>query len=538
MLLPIEIKAREFDAKILQSAVAAERGFDVVLGEQNAMIRQMRSLPRGVYIDKSVARTKTQPFQRLRAAGNSVAAWCEEGLVYIDRDTYLHERVSEASLALADMFFAWGPVQANDVGSHVSAAKDKILVTGNPRFDVLRPELRGLFDRERDALRQRFGRYILVATNFGRYNHFMGYDFHLAALKKRGTITTPEQIAFYRRWREYLGELYRGFALALPVLARAFPDHHIVVRPHPSEDHEAWRRETHGLDAVTVAFDGSAIPWIAGADALIHNSCTTGVEAYLLGKPVIAFRPATDDTYDSYLPKRPQPPGLRRRRTGRGVGCGYRGGDALVRRGQGGQIHRRPTGPVGGGARGRRCCPYGTDPGIGNAGGVHAAAPDRRKHRRHVRAPRAPVAGGPQGPGLRAPKVPGHLLERSADRVGAFGGGERPLEERPRRTHGRAGLLSRNRVGRGMTDATLRGGFAARAGAVGQTASIGIPGSGGGMERRLRSVVVSARSRQRRAVAGPQRRPALSPVPRPSISAGVSPSNWMSARARTACAPI
>ena len=302
MLLPIEIKAREFDAKILQSAVAAERGFDVVLGEQNAMIRQMRSLPRGVYIDKSVARTKTQPFQRLRAAGNSVAAWCEEGLVYIDRDTYLHERVSEASLALADMFFAWGPVQANDVGSHVSAAKDKILVTGNPRFDVLRPELRGLFDRERDALRQRFGRYILVATNFGRYNHFMGYDFHLAALKKRGTITTPEQIAFYRRWREYLGELYRGFALALPVLARAFPDHHIVVRPHPSEDHEAWRRETHGLDAVTVAFDGSAIPWIAGADALIHNSCTTGVEAYLLGKPVIAFRPATDDTYDSYLP--------------------------------------------------------------------------------------------------------------------------------------------------------------------------------------------------------------------------------------------
>ena len=26
------------------------------------------------------------------------------------------------------------------------------------------------------------------------------------------------------------------------------------------------------------------------------------MEAYLLGKPVIAFRPATDDTYDSYLP--------------------------------------------------------------------------------------------------------------------------------------------------------------------------------------------------------------------------------------------
>lgn len=302
VLLPIETKVREFHAKILQSAVAAVRGFDVVLGEQNAMIRQMPWLPRGVYIDKSVARTKTQPFRRLAAAGNKIAAWCEEGLVYRDRDTYLHERVSSDSLNQADVFFAWGQVQADDVAGHVPAAKDKIHVTGNPRFDVLRPELRGLFDGDRNALRQQYGRYILVATNFSRYNHFMGYEFWIEALKKRGTITTPEQLAFFQRWREYLGELYRGFASALPELARGFPDHHFVVRPHPSEDHDAWRRETRGLENMTVAFEGSVIPWIAGADALIHNSCTTGVEAYLLGKPVIAYRPATDEVLDSHLP--------------------------------------------------------------------------------------------------------------------------------------------------------------------------------------------------------------------------------------------
>jgi hypothetical protein len=99
-----------------------------------------------------------------------------------------------------------------------------------------------------------------------------------------------------------LGDLYRGFAAALPILDAAFPDHRIVVRPHPSEDHDAWRREVAGLANVTVAFEGSVIPWIAGSDALIHNSCTTGVEAYLLGKPVIAYQPATDDVLDSHLP--------------------------------------------------------------------------------------------------------------------------------------------------------------------------------------------------------------------------------------------
>ena len=302
VLLPIETKVREFHAKILQSAVLAERGFDVVLGEQNAMIRQMPWLPRGVYIDKSVARTKTKPFRRLAEFGNKIAAWCEEGLVYRDRKTYLHERVSPDSLALADIFFAWGPMQADDVGGHVPAAKNKIRVSGNPRFDVLRPELRGLFDADAQALRQKYGRYILVATNFSRYNHFMGYDFWIEALKKRGTITTAEHLAFFHHWREYLGELYRGFATAMPKLAKAFPDHRIVLRPHPSEDHDAWRRETASLDNVTVAFEGSVIPWIVGAESLIHNSCTTGVEAYLLGKPVVAYRPATDEVLDSHLP--------------------------------------------------------------------------------------------------------------------------------------------------------------------------------------------------------------------------------------------
>ena len=62
---------------------------------------------------------------------------------------------------------------------------------------------------------------------------------------------------------------------------------------------------------------------------------------------------------------------------------------------------------------------------------------------------------------LSYPPPPGYRLKQFAPLACRLrvGGGERPLEERPRRTHGRAGLLSRNRVGRGMTDATLRGGL-------------------------------------------------------------------------------
>jgi hypothetical protein len=51
-----------------------------------------------------------------------------------------------------------------------------------------------------------------------------------------------------------------------------------------------------------VIHEGSAIPWILGADAVVHNSCTTGVEGFLLDRPTVAYVPVRSKTYDSLLP--------------------------------------------------------------------------------------------------------------------------------------------------------------------------------------------------------------------------------------------
>ncbi|MCI0400587.1 MAG: hypothetical protein L0Y67_07035 [Gammaproteobacteria bacterium] len=302
ILLPIETKVREFHGKLLLAAVAAEAGFDVVIGEQSAITRQIGRLPPGIYIDKSVARTKTRHFHQLRKLGHRVVAWCEEGLVFRDRDTYLHERVSVASLDQADVFFAWGDAQADAVLSKAPHAANKIVCSGNPRFDILRPGIRDLLANEADVLRRTHGPFILINTNFSRFNHFNGREFVIDVLKQRGTIKTSEQEAFFRRWGDYLGVLYREFAAMLPDLSTAFATRNIILRPHPSENHEAWRAEVKNLPNVKVIHEGSPVPWILACDVLVHNSCTTGVEAYLVDRPVIAYRPVTDEVLDSYLP--------------------------------------------------------------------------------------------------------------------------------------------------------------------------------------------------------------------------------------------
>jgi len=302
LLLPVETKAREFHAKLLLAALAVERGYRVVLGEQNAMVRQISHLPRGLYVDKSIAKTKTKHFQQLRQQGNKVAAWCEEGLVYRDRDAYLRQRIDLASLAEADRFFCWGEVQRANIAGKARREAAKLVATGNPRFDLLRPGYRGLFADEAQTLRDRHGDFILINTNFARYNHFYGEDYLLQSQRHRGTVEGAEDEAFLLAWRDFLGQMYHGFAAMLEPLSKAFPKYKIILRPHPSENHQRWMAECDGLDNVSVEFSGNVVPWLLAAQVLVHNSCTTGLEGYLLDCPVIAYQPVQSAIYDSYLP--------------------------------------------------------------------------------------------------------------------------------------------------------------------------------------------------------------------------------------------
>jgi hypothetical protein len=96
--------------------------------------------------------------------------------------------------------------------------------------------------------------------------------------------------------------VFQGFAELMPALSRAFPDHAVVLRPHPSEDHDEWRRITAGLDNVQVLHDGNVVPWLMACDVLLHNGCTTAVEGTLLGTPAVAYRPVQADCYDYHLP--------------------------------------------------------------------------------------------------------------------------------------------------------------------------------------------------------------------------------------------
>ena len=74
LILPIETKVRELYGKALLALYAAEAGMEVVLGDQRVISQSLHRLPVGIYLDKSISRTKSRHFARLRNLGFRLAA--------------------------------------------------------------------------------------------------------------------------------------------------------------------------------------------------------------------------------------------------------------------------------------------------------------------------------------------------------------------------------------------------------------------------------------------------------------------------------
>lgn len=304
LFIPVETKVRELHAKILLSCYAAKAGFSVVLGMQSELLRMVKFLPRGVYIEKGVSPPKMAGTRLLKGLGNKVVAWCEEGLVFVDQESYARDRVSAEVFCLLDLFFAWGKVQAGAIRDKMGAQADKVVIAGNPRFDLLRDPYKAIFLPEAEKLQQKHGRFLLVNTNFGLFNNFFGPDFFIEKLMRaHNRIVDAHHEKFLLDWVNHVKEVYEKFLDVLPVLSKNFPEYKIILRPHPSENHDNWEKCAKELKNAEVIHKGNVIPWILASDVLIHNSCTTGVEAHVLGKPVVAYRPVLSDIYEYELPK-------------------------------------------------------------------------------------------------------------------------------------------------------------------------------------------------------------------------------------------
>jgi len=303
--MPVENQVRELDSKVLLACVAARHGFSSVIGFRRELHFHISSFPPGIYLSKSMTAASDLLFRIMRNLGHEIVAWDEEALVHLPPETYYSRRLSPVAMGFVSHMFAWGDDNAK-LWRHYPQLPSgaEINITGNPRNDLLRPEIRPYYRKMVEELRKKYGDFILVNTNFNHVNAFYP-GLNLIVLSDEpgkqpefGRAARGMSREYAEGLRDLKQAVFKKFQQLIPALEKEFPTHNIIVRPHPTENQEIYRNIAARCNRVQVTNEGNVVPWLMATQAVIHNGCTTGVEAYAMGVPAISFRAVVNEHYD------------------------------------------------------------------------------------------------------------------------------------------------------------------------------------------------------------------------------------------------
>ena len=296
LYLPIETKAREFLGKALLAGRAVDRGWRVFLGGIEMHEYLADSMVPGLLIENNIPEGKASRLRKLKELGYLVADLCEESALYPDPEEFWTHKMGRRSLEAADAILVVGVRSDQDIRKYRPEAARRLVLTGNPRFDTLLPHVRIVYEQDAGAIRERYGRFLLVNSNFSSANPFKTKVDVVEVLQRTGKLTTAAQVERKRRQIAYKARQMTRLRTMLTALARAGAFDSIVVRPHPSENHDSWRSWASSL-SIDVEYRGSAMPWILAADMVLHPGCTTAIEALWLDRPAVSFVPEPDSEF-------------------------------------------------------------------------------------------------------------------------------------------------------------------------------------------------------------------------------------------------
>ncbi len=299
----MEIASRELDSRLLIALFAAKAGLEVVIGQKWLLQKNARAMPKGVWIFKTLTPGDAKQMRRIARLGHKITAIDEEMPGLGDGSQRLRW-VDPRSVEACEAIFCLGGEHLQSMTRSYPDHAHKLIVTGNPRWDFLRPELRQIYAADAAKIRADYGRFLLVNTNIGLMNSAKNSaEGLIRALTKDGRIdlSRADDRAFVEDLQAFETANFAAAAPLVRRLSQEFPDHQVVLRPHPTERLEPYEAELEGVDRVHIVREGPAAAWLSAADLLIHTSCTTATEAFALDKPSICYQTIPSPLHGYFL---------------------------------------------------------------------------------------------------------------------------------------------------------------------------------------------------------------------------------------------
>jgi surface carbohydrate biosynthesis protein len=288
--LPIESRTRELPSRVLIARALVDRGITAVIGFGEAVYAGGTWWPRGVYLGKGLNAVQARIAAILRHHGHRFAAIDEEALGISD-PWFMCRDIDPTASDLVDRVFCQGDVQRLALMEHRNFLADQLVVTGNPRIDLLRTPFRSMYVSRVDKQRADNGKYVLFNTNSGSINNIWGDLRRYVGLLREIGWFDPDKAEDRDLVDDHLTHDRNNFQAmqrTIRLLSERCPDLRIVVRPHPSERPDAWITLAEAIPNLAMVDNSEPAPWIAGAELVVTTGCTTAMEAFVLGRPAIS----------------------------------------------------------------------------------------------------------------------------------------------------------------------------------------------------------------------------------------------------------
>lgn len=297
--LHAEVSTRELDSKILLAVLAASKGHQVIISDLNGIRKGLLNglLSPGIFHTKSLTPNdeKIGIHNLLVNNGFKITSIDEEGgLLEKGYSDFAKTRYSEQSINQASAIFGWGDEDTGSLKKIYSKYSDKIYKTGSPRVDLWRSKFSKYWNLPYMNLSKPF---LLVSSNLYLANFQKPFyewgGFKSIKFKKGKNYFQTDPLLFKKQFFNAAEDYHKlvSFIEAINHLAKLNNGFDIVLRPHPLENVEAWKKYLNGIPNVHVIREGSINSWVNNAFAIMHNSCTTALEATVSNKPLITYIP-------------------------------------------------------------------------------------------------------------------------------------------------------------------------------------------------------------------------------------------------------
>jgi surface carbohydrate biosynthesis protein len=176
-------------------------------------------------------------------------------------------------------YFFWGAILRDAFATKGIFDPEYLYLTGCPRFDIASL-------RWRDTLNYREDNYILVNANFPLVNPMFSRD-----VAEEGCILVRAgwDRDYVDKMIEDQREIQRGFLETVSQLAATFPERQFLVRPHPFEGVDIYKRRFSQFQNIKIDASGSVLNVLKNCACLLHLNCGTSIEAVMLDRLPISM---------------------------------------------------------------------------------------------------------------------------------------------------------------------------------------------------------------------------------------------------------